>query len=134
VQEKMKLTRQKLKEMHTGFLKLVYSRIRGGPHFHKGLGVCTCSEVKYQALSTVTEINTRARRALSLSVCVCVCVRERETSHLLRLVLACRFFYPEHGGDMFLQNVGSHKNYMVPHPRKRHSSNQVQIADYLLEE
>jgi hypothetical protein len=34
-----------------------------------------------------------------------------------------KFFYPEYGGDTFLQNVGSHKIYMVPHPRRRHSSN-----------
>jgi hypothetical protein len=39
-----------------------------------------------------------------------------------RWFLAHGFFYPEDGGDMFLQNVSSHKNYMVPHPRKLHSS------------
>jgi hypothetical protein len=32
------------------------------------------------------------------------------------------FFYPEDGGDTFLRNVGSNKIYMVPHPRRRHSS------------
>jgi hypothetical protein len=32
------------------------------------------------------------------------------------------FFYPEDGGDTFLQNVGSHKIYTAPHPRRRHSS------------
>jgi hypothetical protein len=36
--------------------------------------------------------------------------------------LARRFFYPEDGGDAFLRNVGSHTIYMVPHPRRRHSS------------
>jgi hypothetical protein len=39
-----------------------------------------------------------------------------------RWFLAHRFFYPEDGGDMFLQNVGSHKNYMVLHPRRQNSS------------
>jgi hypothetical protein len=29
----------------------------------------------------------------------------------------------EDGGDTFLRNVGSHKNYTAPHSRKRHSSN-----------
>jgi hypothetical protein len=29
---------------------------------------------------------------------------------------------PEDGGNTFLQNVGSQKNYKAPHPRKRHSS------------
>jgi hypothetical protein len=40
----------------------------------------------------------------------------------LRWFLAREFFYPEDGGDMFLRNVGSHKIYMAPHPRRRHSS------------
>jgi hypothetical protein len=31
------------------------------------------------------------------------------------------FFYPEDGGDTLLRNVGSHKIYTVPHPRRRHS-------------
>jgi hypothetical protein len=32
------------------------------------------------------------------------------------------FFYPEHGGDTFFRNVGSHKIYTAAHPRRRHSS------------
>jgi hypothetical protein len=32
------------------------------------------------------------------------------------------FFYPEDGGDTFLRNVGSHKIYTPPHPRRRYSS------------
>jgi hypothetical protein len=28
----------------------------------------------------------------------------------------------EYGGDTLLRNVGSHKIYTVPHPRRRHSS------------
>jgi hypothetical protein len=39
-----------------------------------------------------------------------------------RWFLARRFFYPEDGGDTFLRNVGSHKIYTAPHPRRRHSS------------
>jgi hypothetical protein len=31
--------------------------------------------------------------------------------------LTCRFFYLEDGGDMFLQNIGSHKIYRAPQPR-----------------
>jgi hypothetical protein len=34
--------------------------------------------------------------------------------------LARGFFYPEDGGDTFLRNVGSHKIYTAPHPRRRH--------------
>jgi hypothetical protein len=30
--------------------------------------------------------------------------------------------YTEDGGDTFLQNVCSHKDYTTPHPRRRHSS------------
>jgi hypothetical protein len=39
-----------------------------------------------------------------------------------RWILALGFFYLEDEGDTFLLNVGSHKNYTAPHPRKRHSS------------
>jgi hypothetical protein len=39
-----------------------------------------------------------------------------------RWFLGHGFFYYEDGGDTFLCNVGSHKIYMVPHPRRRHSS------------
>jgi hypothetical protein len=38
------------------------------------------------------------------------------------LFLARGLFYPEVGGDTFLGNVDSHKIYMAPHPRIRHSS------------
>jgi hypothetical protein len=37
-----------------------------------------------------------------------------------RWFLALRFVYPEDEGDTILRNVGSHKNYIVPHPKKRH--------------
>jgi hypothetical protein len=40
----------------------------------------------------------------------------------LRWFLPRGFFYPEDGGDTFLRNVGSHKIYTAPHPRRRHSS------------
>jgi hypothetical protein len=30
-------------------------------------------------------------------------------------------FYPEDGGDTFVPNVGLHKIYTAPHPRRRHS-------------
>jgi hypothetical protein len=33
----------------------------------------------------------------------------------------CGFFYTEDGGNKFLRNVGSHKIYAAPHPRRRHS-------------
>jgi hypothetical protein len=44
----------------------------------------------------------------------------RTASHLSHWFLA--LFYLEDGGDTFLRNVGSHKIYMVPHPRRWHSS------------
>jgi hypothetical protein len=43
-------------------------------------------------------------------------------SHLLTLVPRSRILYPEDGGDTFLRNVGSHKIFTAPHPRRRHSS------------
>jgi hypothetical protein len=30
--------------------------------------------------------------------------------------------YPEDGGDTFLRDIGSHKIYTAPHPRRRHSA------------
>jgi hypothetical protein len=36
-----------------------------------------------------------------------------------------RFFYPEYGGDTFLQNVSLHKMYTMPHPRRWHSSSNI---------
>jgi hypothetical protein len=36
-----------------------------------------------------------------------------------RWFLARGFFCPEDGGDTFLRNVGSHKNYTAPHPRRK---------------
>jgi hypothetical protein len=39
-----------------------------------------------------------------------------------RWFLTRRSFYPEDVGDIILRNVGSHKNYTAPHPRKRLSS------------
>jgi hypothetical protein len=36
--------------------------------------------------------------------------------------LTSRFVYPEDGGHEFLRNVGSHKIYTAPHPRRRASS------------
>jgi hypothetical protein len=39
-----------------------------------------------------------------------------------RWFLARGFFYPEDGGDTFLWNIGLHKIYTAPHPRRRHSS------------
>jgi hypothetical protein len=32
------------------------------------------------------------------------------------------FFYPEDGGDTYHRNVGSHKIYTAPYPRRQHSS------------
>jgi hypothetical protein len=37
------------------------------------------------------------------------------------------FFYPEDGRDTFLRNVGSQKVYMAPHPRRRHTSSNLQL-------
>jgi hypothetical protein len=39
-----------------------------------------------------------------------------------RWFLARGVLYPEDGGDTFFRNVDSNKIYMVPHPRRRHSS------------
>jgi hypothetical protein len=35
------------------------------------------------------------------------------------------FFYPEDGGDTFLWNVDWRKMYTAPHPRRRHSSDNI---------
>jgi hypothetical protein len=37
------------------------------------------------------------------------------------------FFYPEDGGDTFLQNVGLYNIYTAPHLRRRHSWNNINL-------
>jgi hypothetical protein len=49
-------------------------------------------------------------------------VTEQIAAICSRWFLAREFYYPEDGGDTFLRNVGSHKIYTAPHPRKRNSS------------
>jgi hypothetical protein len=46
-----------------------------------------------------------------------------------RWFLARGFFYHENGGDTFLRNVGLHKIYTAPHPRRRHSSTLIHTFD-----
>jgi hypothetical protein len=60
-------------------------------------------------------------------------IKKRQTNYMMYCVrfevaatcsccfLALEFFYPEDVGDTFLRNVGSHKTYTAPHPRRRHS-------------
>jgi hypothetical protein len=45
---------------------------------------------------------------------------DEEPARNQRKQIARGFFYLEYGGDTFLRNVGSHKNYTAPHLRKRH--------------
>jgi hypothetical protein len=47
-----------------------------------------------------------------------------------RWFLARGFFYLEDGGVTFLRNVGSHKIYTAPHPRRRHSSGMLKFRKY----
>jgi hypothetical protein len=47
--------------------------------------------------------------------------RVQSAATCLRSFLARGFFYPEDGGDIFLRNVGLHKIYAAPHPRRRQS-------------
>jgi hypothetical protein len=42
-----------------------------------------------------------------------------------RWFLARGFLYPADGGYTFLRNIGSHKIYTAPHPRKRHYSTHI---------
>jgi hypothetical protein len=58
----------------------------------------------------------------------CVLVQKPSIMHDVLMLTCSRwflsrgFFYPDDGGDTFLRNVGSHKNYTAPHPKKRHIS------------
>jgi hypothetical protein len=61
---------------------------------------------------------------------VSTCVELQSAATCSRWFLARGFFYPEDGGDTFLRNIGSHKNYTVPHPRKRHSSGRINISPH----
>jgi hypothetical protein len=48
-------------------------------------------------------------------------IRVRGTSVSSLLQSPHGFFYPENECDTFFRNVGSHKIYMAPHPRRGHS-------------
>jgi hypothetical protein len=50
------------------------------------------------------------------------CVNRRFGGTCSRWFPARGIVYPEDGGDTSLRNVGSHKSYTAPHPRRRHSS------------
>jgi hypothetical protein len=54
-------------------------------------------------------------------------VMVQSASQLLTLFLTCGFFYPEDGDNAFLRNINSHSTHLVPHPRRRHSSNKTSI-------
>jgi hypothetical protein len=54
---------------------------------------------------------------LGFEVFTVVIMNQRE-----QVVPHSRFFSHEDGGDTFLGNVGSHKIYTAPHPRRRYSS------------
>jgi hypothetical protein len=47
-------------------------------------------------------------------------------------IIARGFFYPEDGGVTFLRNVGLHKIYSAPQPRRRHSSTYIKINLWIL--
>jgi hypothetical protein len=81
------------------------------------------TDVSEERIASIFRIdNTRATNQTE-SVC----------SHLLKLVPRSRIIYPEDRGDTFLWNVGSHKIYMAPHTRRRHSSDNIVInEDYVL--
>jgi predicted RNA binding protein YcfA (HicA-like mRNA interferase family) len=51
-----------------------------------------------------------------------IAVRMQTASTCSRWFLAIGFFFSEDGGEKFLRNVGSHKIYKAPHPRRRYSS------------
>jgi hypothetical protein len=49
----------------------------------------------------------------------------QSVSKRLTLFSLSYFFNPEDEGDMFLWNVGSYKVHIAPHPRRRHSSQEI---------
>jgi hypothetical protein len=59
--------------------------------------------------SSETSVHTRSTRRHIPAAATC-----------LRRFLAREFFYPEHGNDTFLRNVGSHNIYTAPHPSCSH--------------
>jgi hypothetical protein len=48
-----------------------------------------------------------------------------------RWFLARWLFYSEDGGDNLVRNVASHKIYIAPHPRRRHSSPPSKVCTIL---
>jgi hypothetical protein len=48
--------------------------------------------------------------------------KNRRVRNQREQVAADGFFYPEDGSDTFFRNVGSHKIYTAPHPKRRNYS------------
>jgi hypothetical protein len=82
----------------------------------------TC--VRLEVFTTVTMKNAVVWDVAPRRSCGC--------SHLLWF-FARGFFCPEDGGDTFLRNVGSHKIYTAPHPRRRHCSKQMSSEVHSIE-
>jgi hypothetical protein len=75
--------------------------------------------VRFDVFTAVTMKNAVFWDAALCRSCVTDVSEELQTAAACsRWYLTCRFFYPEDGGDTFLRNVGSHKIYTTPHPRK----------------
>jgi hypothetical protein len=85
----------------TNISLVISTRVRGGPIWYNN----NCCNVMRCKLADVSE--------------------ERTSDRCLLLTLVSRsriFFYSEVRGDTFLRNVGSHKLYTAPDPKKRYSS------------
>jgi hypothetical protein len=50
------------------------------------------------------------------------CSGKESAATCSRWFVARRYLYPEDGDSTFLRNLGLHKMYTAPHPRRRHSS------------
>jgi hypothetical protein len=88
----------------------------------------------------IHERRTSVSRCLQTAFCTSIEIKNKDCiyhehaacNHLLTLVPRSRIFLPEDGGDTFLRNVGSHKIYTAPHPRRRHSSYSPQWKPQIL--
>jgi hypothetical protein len=113
---------------HQSMLYLQYTQFREGG----GDGFGSAINVRFEVFTAVTMKNVVFWDVAPCRSCVNRRFGGTYRLHLqgikiqrARNRLAARAgFFPtlQDGGDMFLRNVGLHKIYTAPHPRRRHSS------------
>jgi hypothetical protein len=97
----------------TKYMLLSRHQNAGQNHDIKIVNRCSENVAQFKYLGT-TATNQNLKNAVFWDVAPCRSCVNRRFGGTYRL--------SEDGGDSFLRNVGSHKIYTAPHPRRRYSS------------